>query len=472
MQDKNTTDPQKNSRAIPALGHISEIQVSRQWRAQVENTRAFCRESGQWVCWKESDHGGLWEFDSELVTREHTEILEQLIDFAIAKLPDKKNSSPAIEEAKFRSRWERRPVVYGAKEFSKDHLSLDASEHFDRTPAIVGLSNGAVIDLRTGKTRPGTLADRLTITLQDGVVPDQVKPTRWLQFVSELLGSYPEADRLAIEDWMQRAAGYSLAAETEAEILPFLHGPPGTGKSTFLETMSWIAGKHHCGLPADALAGGLHKHREWLARLQGRRLATTTETDSDSAWKSAELSSIVSGEVVVANHMRQNSFQFDPICTVWVSGNHQPRCDPGSGLFRRLRVIDCTHKPKDEDKEKLKAIFRSFEAGGILQWMIEGAVRFYKEGLDDTPAAILKATEMYKDDQDTIGDFFRECLEDDKAAEATSAEIYEKHTKWSEDEGWKKPWTRTRLGRELRQRGYDSYRPSGKATTWMGIKLV
>ena len=470
MQDKPTTDTPPTSSLN--LDTISEIQVSRQWRAQVENTRAFDRESGQWLCWKESDHGGLWVRDSDLVTREHTEILGQLLDFASARIPEKENKSPTVEAAKLRSRWEVRRVVYGAIQFSKDHLTVDAGEHFDRQPAIVGLSNGEVIDLRTGKTRPGTPADRITITLQDGVAPDQVRPIRWLQFVSELLGSYPEADRLAIEDWMQRAAGYSLAAETEAEILPFLHGPPGTGKSTFLEALAWIAGKHHCGLPADALAAGLPTHRQWLARLRGRRLATLTETDSNATWRSSELSSIVSGEVVVANFMRQNSFEFNPICTVWVSGNHQPKCDPGSGLFRRLRVIDCTHKPKPEDKEKLKAIFRSFEAGGILQWLIEGAVRFYKQGLDDTPAAILKATEQYKDDQDTIGDFFRECLEDDKAAEATSAEIYEKHTKWSEDEGWKKPWTRTRLGRELRQRGYDSYRPSGKATTWMGIKLV
>ena len=184
-----------------------------------------------------------------------------------------------------------------------------------------------------------------------------------------------------------------------------------------------------------------------------------------------ELSSIVSGEVVVANHMRQNSFEFNPICTVWVSGNHQPRCDPGSGLFRRLRVIDCTHTPKR--KERLKAIFRTIEPGGILQWMIEGAVKYYKFGLDDTPAAILAATEQYKDEQDAGGDFFRECLEDGKGAESTSAEIHQKHIEWATSEGWRRPWSRTKLGKELRRRGYDSYRQRGKgATTWIGIKLV
>ena len=471
MHKKFTTDTPPTSSLN--LDTISELQVSRQWRASVENTRAFDRESGQWLVWKESDHGGLWERDSDLVVREHTEILCQLLDFASARIPEKENKSPTIEAAKLRSRWEVRRVVYGAIQFSKDHLTVDAGEHFDRQPAIVGLSNGAAVDLRTGKTRPGTPADRITITLQDGVAPDQVKPIRWISFIDELLGNYPEDDRLVIKDWLQRAAGYSLAAETEAEILPFLHGPPGTGKSTFLETMSWIAGKHHCGLPADALAAGLPTHRQWLARLRGRRLATLTETDSNATWRSSELSTIVSGEAVVANFMRQNSFEFNPICTVWVSGNHQPRCDPGSGLFRRLRVIDCTNKPKDEDKEKLKAIFRSFEAGGILQWMIEGAVRYYKQGLDDTPAAILAATEEYKDGQDIVGDFFRECLEDGNGAESTSADIHQRHIEWAKSEGGMKPWTRNRMGRELRRRGYDSYRQGGKgATTWLGLKLV
>ena len=284
---KKTYHTRRSQRNPQNLDTISELQISNQWRAQVKQTRAFDRESGQWLCWQESNTGGLWVRDSDLVTREHTEILGQLLDFASANIPEKKDQAPEIAAAKLRSRWEVRRVVYGSLQFSKDHLTKDAGEHFDRTPAIVGLSNGAVIDLRTGKTRPGTPADRLTITLQDGVVPDQVTPTRWLQFVSELLGNYPEDDRMAIEDWLQRAAGYSLAAETEAEILPFLHGPPGTGKSTFIETLSWIAGKHHCGLPADALASSMPTHRQWLARLRGRRLATLTETASDAAWKSS-----------------------------------------------------------------------------------------------------------------------------------------------------------------------------------------
>ena len=34
-------------------------------------------------------------------------------------------------------------------------------------------------------------------------------------------------------------------------------------------------------------------------------------------------------------------------------------------------------------------------------------MRYYKQGLDDTPAAILAATEEYKDGQDAVGDFFQ-----------------------------------------------------------------
>ena len=90
--------------------------------------------------------------------------------------------------------------------------------------------------------------------------------------------------------------------------------------------------------------------------------------------------------------MRQNSFEFEPVCTVWVAGNHQPKCDPGSGLFRRLRVIDCSHKPDEKDKT-LKQTFRTVEAGGILQWVLDGAAEYFIRGLNDTPAAIQAADE-------------------------------------------------------------------------------
>ena len=55
-------------------------------------------------------------------------------------------------------------------------------------------------------------------------------------------------------------------------------------------------------------------------------------------WKSSELSSIVSGEVVVANHfMRQNSIRVSAgLHGLGFSGNHQPKCDPGSGSIQAV----------------------------------------------------------------------------------------------------------------------------------------
>ena len=449
---------------------ISELCVSTRWRKTIvyETTpRVFDTDSGRWFAW---DAGGLWRPDSELIRREHIAALAQLIAASADELPA---TDRASKLSKAQARWERCRTVQGALWFSTAYLSVKGSEHFDRQPDLIALSDGRVINLRTGLIRQGTPADRIALHLADGVKPETAPPKRWLKFIDELLGVYPENDRAEITDWLQRAVGYSLTGRMEAEILPFLHGPPGTGKSTFLETLSWLAGKHHCGLPADALAAGLPTHRQWLARLQGRRLATLTETAASSAWRSSEVSSIVSGELVTANFMRQNSFEFEPVCTVWVAGNHQPKCDPGSGLFRRLRVLDCSHKPKPEERdETLKQTFRTVEAGGILQWVLDGAAEYFIRGLNDTPAAIQAATNEYRESQDVGSDFFLECIEENRAYEETVADIYAAYKKWSVSEGLQRPWTRTTLGKELRRRGYGSYRQQGRgATTWRGLRL-
>ena len=401
---------------------ISELRVSTHWRKHIAyeaTPRVYDEDSARWFSW---DVGALWRPDSALVLREHTAALAQLIAAST-------NQLPAAGKTKAQQRWERWGTVRGAMSFSRHYLNVEAATYFDRQPDLIALSDGQIIDMRTGLIRPGTPADRITLSLADGVQPETAPPTRWLQFINELLGVYPENDRAEITDWLQRAVGYSFTGNMEAEILPFMYGPPGTGKSTFIETLSWLAGRHHRGLPADALAAGLPTHRQWLARLQGRRLATLTETAADAAWRSSEVSSIVSGELVTANFMRQNSFEFEPVCTVWVAGNHQPKCDPGSGLFRRLRVIDCSHKP-DEKDETLKQTFRTTEAGGILQWVLDGAAQYFKRGLNDTPAAIQAATNEYRESQDVASDFFLECLEYDKAYEVTAAAILAAYTRW------------------------------------------
>ena len=445
---------------------ISELRVSTQWRKHIAyeaTPRVYDEDSARWFSW---DVGALWRPDSALVLREHTAALAQLIAASTDQLP-------ATGKTKAQQRWERWGTVRGAMLFSRAYLTEKASTYFDRQPDLIALSDGQIIDMRTGLIRPGTPADRITLSLADGVQPETDPPTRWLQFINELLGVYPENDRAEITDWLQRAVGYSFTGNMEAEILPFMYGPPGTGKSTFIETLSWLAGRHHRGLPADALAAGLPTHRQWLARLQGRRLATLTETAADAAWRSSEVSSIVSGEVVTANFMRQNSFEFEPVCTVWVAGNHQPKCDPGSGLFRRLRVIDCSHKPKPEEKdETLKQTFRTVEAGGILQWVLDGAAQYFKRGLRDTPAAIQAATNEYRESQDVASDFFLECLEYDKAYEVTAAAILAAYTKWADSERLRQPWSRSLLGKELGRRGFVRYRQQGKgATTWRGLRL-
>ena len=456
-----------NITSEPTGTTISELCVSQCWRTQIvcETTpRVYDKDSGRWFSW---DVGALWRPDSELVMREHIAALAQLI----AAYADE---SPAPDKrSKAQARWEKYGTVRGAMSLSRAYLTEKAATYFDRQSDLVALSDGRVIDLRTGALRPGTPADRITLHLADGVTPETAPPTRWLQFIDELLGVYPANDRVEVADWLHRACGYSLTGRMEAEILPFLYGPPGTGKSTFVETLAWLFGKHHCGLPADALAAGLPSHRQWLARIAGRRLATLTETAADAAWRSGEVSSIVSGELITANFMRQGSFEFEPVCTVWVAGNHQPKCDPGSGLFRRLRVINCSHKPKDKDKdETLKQTFRTTEAGGILQWVLDGAAQYFIRGLNDTPAAIQAATNEYRETQDVASDFFAECLEYGKAYEVTAAAILAAYTGWADSERLRQPWSRSLLGKELGRRGFVRYRQQGKgATTWRGLRL-
>jgi putative DNA primase/helicase len=106
---------------------------------------------------------------------------------------------------------------------------------FDADPFLFNCENGA-IDLRTGIIRPHRKADLLT-----KLAPVRYDPIArsesWERFLEDVAGGDAE-----LCEFLQRAAGYSLTGSVREEVLFFIHGPGGSGKSTFLEALKATLG--------------------------------------------------------------------------------------------------------------------------------------------------------------------------------------------------------------------------------------
>ena len=80
------------------------------------------------------------------------------------------------------------------------------------------------------------------------------------------------------------------------------------------------------------------------------------------------------------------------------------------------------------------------EAPGILAWLVQGCIDWQREGLN-IPQKVLNKTNQYRSDEDTIGQYFIDCVEITgiKSDFVNASDLYESYQKWCSKNGM--TWT-------------------------------
>ena len=137
-------------------------------------------------------------------------------------------------------------------------------------------------------------------------------------------------------------------------------------------------------------------------------------------------------------YLNENSFDFVPVFKIFINTNYLPNVNDMT-LFQsgRLKIIPFNrHFEEGEQDQGLKGQFAQPEnLSGIFNWCLEGYRKFCQRGLE-TPDAVKKATEDYKDDSDRIGQFIEAWLLKDETAELRTSAAYQLYAKWCEENGY------------------------------------
>ena len=72
------------------------------------------------------------------------------------------------------------------------------------------------------------------------------------------------------------------------------------------------------------------------------------------------------------------------------------------------------------------------EKSGILNWLIEGALRWQEGGLN-TPSIVLKATDEYRGEMDVIGNFIQERCIQQAELSIRARELFRVYQQWCEE---------------------------------------
>ncbi len=316
-----------------------------------------------------------------------------------------------------------------------------AADAFDADGWLLNTPAG-VVDLRNGVLREHDASDMLMQCTS--VAPERGPAPEWDRFLDEATGGDRE-----LRQWLQKFAGYALTGHTHEQVLVFVWGPGGTGKSVFVDALMRAVGDYarHAAMTTFATSRG-DAHPTEIAHLYGARIVSARETQVGRRWDEARIKNITGGEPIAARFIGKDFFVFEPRFALLLVGNHPPALAVADdAMKRRLRVVPFTHKPVVVDRflgDKLKG-----EAPQILQWMIDGCLRWQAEGLGSVAAVEAQTTEYFAE-EDPIQLWLNECTEESDDF-TPLLDLYRSWQQWAHQQG-EEPGTNKFLARRLAEK--------------------
>jgi P4 family phage/plasmid primase-like protien len=213
-------------------------------------------------------------------------------------------------------------------------------------------------------------------------------------------------------------------------------------------------------------------HPTEIARLRGVRFAMASETRPDGKFNESRVKMLTGGDTLSARFMNQNFFDFKPTHTLFLAVNHLPAVKSGGdGFWRRLRKIDFNITiPSEKRRENFAQLMVDKEGAGILQWIIDGAVRVTTQGFNE-PESIRLATLTYRHEEDHIAKFIDERLILAANGTATKTSVFNAYRDWCVDNG-EKFITQNAIAREIRSRLNVGETDAAGIRMFTGVELV
>lgn len=338
-------------------------------------------------------------------------------------------------------------------------IEMDSQPNDLCTPA-------GIVNLRTGELREAVRAVDLN-TRCTLVAPKGIATPMWTQFLKTVI---QDEDRI---QYLQELLGASLFGDSRYHVLPVLAGSGANGKSTLLDVVSGILGDYSASMPENFLLDASNStHPTEIARLRGVRFAMASETRPDGKFNESRVKMLTGGDMLSARFMNQNFFDFKPTHTLFLAVNHLPAVKSGGdGFWRRLRKLDFRITiAKEEQRENFAQLMIEDEGPGILQWMVEGAVRVTAQGFNE-PDSVKLSTLEYRHEEDHIAKFVDERIVVAANGTATKTAVFNSYRDWCIENG-EKPITQNALNREIRNRLNAQETSAGGARLFSGIEIL
>lgn len=386
------------------------------------NDYKYVQSLGGWYVW----NGVRWELDNNAIWHEVKEFGQHYLEEAIKS--DKATGDRLYKYGRhLLSGNGARHVITWAE---RDARVVRKPADFDRDIYLLNTLSGTV-DLRTGELLPHKRDDLITRITGVAYVPG-ASSGKWNTFLKTVL----EDDEL--RGFFQRALGYSATGDVREDCFFIMQGPGGNGKGTAIETITAALGDYAHRTQTDMLMMkpvNATAATPNVADLKSRRFVFASESEEGHRLAESLVKDLTGGDTINARWLNQNPFTFTPTHKLWLQTNHAPQIrgqDPG--MWRRIKKLPFTVRPKKPDTTLRAKLKNEDELKGVLAWIINGAVSWYKNGLQE-PEVVSKSTKEYKESQDKIGTFIEEECKFTPTGIVGVSELYQAYKTWCVDNG-------------------------------------
>jgi len=360
-----------------------------------------------------------------------------------------------------------------------DEMSVPTTE-LDLDPLALNCRNGTLRFVQGQNDRweisfkPHDPSDRITRLADVDFEPDADCP-QWRERMALI---QPDEDQ---REQLQVLMGYTLTGLTSEQQFYLQQGPGGDGKSATWATFARILGDYHRRARVQSFLEGPARsgsdHSSDLARLAGDvRLVTASEPPKRASFNASVIKEVTGGDKVTARPMRETEIEYVPHWKLVIECNGLPRVPVSDdGWWRRCRVISWPFQflkmgVQPEQPHLLQRRLMS-EASGILNWAIEGTLRWLNEGGVPMSRTSKAATEEYRRSSDPFDEWYLDrCVTNDRSNWAWHSDLYDNFKAFCSDQGVEKVMTSKSFALRLAEKQHARHKHGGEIQR-IGIRL-
>ena len=392
-------------------------------------------------------NGSYWQED---IGNQKVELAAERVANSIKKEKPELSFSTKTDEDKAMNEWYR---------FQKDSRSHMAKMHmidefkkyvivkhgeFDKEDMLLNTESGYV-DLSNGELHDHDI-DKKFSHQTVAEYSDNVDAPLWEKFLNQIFNNDEE-----LIHYVQKAIGYSFTGSVDEQCLFILNGRGRNGKSVFSNVISDVAGNYAKQMNVQTIVAKKNQSgsaNSDIARLEGARIVTSSELNEGDRFDESLVKQLTGGDKILARFLYGSEFEYKPKFKIWMATNHLPIIrGTDDGIWRRIKIIPFNIQiPKEKVDKKLEYKLKA-EYTGILNWIVQGAIMWQQEGLED-PEAVTKVIETYRAEMDPLDAFLEECCTTGQNYSIKAREMYDAYHEWAkESEEYK--MSLNKFGREM-----------------------